>query len=134
MFDINSFNEYKIKRETIEAIADKLRVLVGKKEKLTPDEIIYYLGRVIFTPQTYAKTIFSINNNWFNSSIRAEFPFIHTTQCSNKFPIEQTLFDSNAYGILPTIYTTFGDSEISIINSLFTSNVSGEIIKENEEE
>ncbi len=134
MFDINDFNEYKIKRETMAAIADKLRVLVGKKEKLTPDEIIYYLGRVIFTPQTYAKTIFSINNNWFNSSIKAEFPFIHAAQCSNKFPIEQTLFDGNAYGILPTIYTAFGDSEISIINSLFTSSVNGEIIEENEEE
>lgn len=134
MFDINSFNEYKIRRETLEAIAEKLRALVGKKEKLTPDEIIYYLGRVIFTPQTYAKTTFSINNNQFNSSIKAEFPFIHATQCSNNFSIEQALFDSSAYGILPIISEAFGNSEISIINSLFTSNVSGEIVEENKEE
>jgi hypothetical protein len=50
MFDINSFSEYKVKRETLEAIAEKLRAMIGKTSKLTTEEIIYWLGRVKFIP------------------------------------------------------------------------------------
>lgn len=42
---------YKISGETLIAIADRTRAMAGTSKKLTPDEIIYWLGRVIYLPQ-----------------------------------------------------------------------------------
>lgn len=75
MFDINSFSEYKIKRETLEAIAEKLRAMIGKTSKLTTEEIIYWLGRVKFIPQGHGNTSFESNFS-FNSEATGIIPHI----------------------------------------------------------
>lgn len=60
---------YRIKRETMTLIADKLRAVVGKTTPLTPAEIAYYIDRIIFTPQSYASTNFKIQTDQFSSIV-----------------------------------------------------------------
>lgn len=47
---------YKISGETLTAIADRTRQMAGTSNKLTPAEIVYWLGRVKFIPQGWANS------------------------------------------------------------------------------
>lgn len=45
-----------IKKETLEKIANHTRTMAGVVKKLSTDEIIYYLGTVIYLPQGRAQS------------------------------------------------------------------------------
>lgn len=47
---------YKIRGETLTAIADRTRQMAGMNEKMTPADIIYWLGRVKFIQQGCANS------------------------------------------------------------------------------
>lgn len=92
--DINNFQNYRIKRETMTLIADKLRVLVGKTTPLTPSDIAYYLERVIFTPQSYANSEFSLS---LTSSASCVLPDVSAGSATSEFSLSLT---SSAIGTL----------------------------------
>lgn len=48
---------YKISGETLTAIANHTRSMAGINRKLTPAEIVYWLGRVIYIPQGNASSV-----------------------------------------------------------------------------
>ena len=91
--DINT-QSYRIKRETMTLIADKLRVLVGKTAPLTPAEIAYYLERVIFTPQSYAASEFGLS---FLSQVDSVLPNVYIGSAASEFLLN---FESSAVGAL----------------------------------
>ena len=43
--------KYAVPKSVLTAIADRTRAMVGTTEGMTLDEIIYWLGRVIYIPQ-----------------------------------------------------------------------------------
>lgn len=89
--------EYIIQRETMTLIADKLRVLVGKTTPLTPAEIAYYMERVIFTPQSYATSEFSLD---FNSNASGILPNVQKGTATSPFSLS---FTASAVGELQEI-------------------------------
>lgn len=52
---------YKIKEETMAAIADRTRAMANTPEKLTPAEIVYWLGRVKFIVQGHASSACNVS-------------------------------------------------------------------------
>lgn len=109
MNNINDYSEYKIKRETMTRIADKLRVVVGKTTPLTPEEIAYYIERIIFTPQTYASSAFHLT---FDSMASGKLPDVQLGEIESQFILD---FASEASGLLP-------EYEIGEISSEFLLN------------
>lgn len=109
MKGINDYSEYKIKRETMTHIADKLRVVVGKTTPLTPEEIAYYIDRIIFTPQTYASSAFNLI---FDSTTSGKLPDVQLGEIESQFILD---FVSEALGLLPKY-------EIGTISSEFLLN------------
>ena len=95
MNNINDYSEYKIKRETMTRIADKLRVVVGKTTPLTPAEIAYYIDRIIFTPQSYASGAFNLT---FDSMVSGKLPDVQLGEIESQFILD---FVSEVSGLLP---------------------------------
>lgn len=46
----------KISKATMTAIADRTRALANTSDKLTPEDIVYWLGRVVYLPQGHASS------------------------------------------------------------------------------
>lgn len=84
---------YKISGETLTAIADRTRQMAGTNKKLTPAEIIYWLGKVSFIPQGRAESSLS-----------------------------GLTFDSAAVGVLPTVYYGTANSTLSGLAFTSTAN------------
>lgn len=47
-------HDYQIQRTTMDDIADSTRALANTSDKLTPEDIVYWLGRVVYLPQGFA--------------------------------------------------------------------------------
>lgn len=124
MLDINSFNEYKIKRETIEAIAEKLRVMVGKTAKLTTEEIIYWLGRVKFTPQGQAESYFIFDNN-IHTSVLVLIPDVVKAIIISNVLINHNQLQAQAFGINPEVKQINFSNTTNLSINLFTTHASG---------
>ena len=65
---------YKISKETLTAIADHTRTMAGTSKKLTPAEIAYWLGRVIYVPQGVASSGFTLPR--FTAGASGLLPFV----------------------------------------------------------
>lgn len=63
-----------IKRETLEGIADKTREMAGSGKKMSPDDIIYWLGRVKYIPQGWASSELTLGNDNFVSTATGIIP------------------------------------------------------------
>jgi hypothetical protein len=51
---------YKISEEKMIAIADRVRAMAGTTSKMTVDDVIYWLGRVLYIPQSSATSEFTV--------------------------------------------------------------------------
>lgn len=85
---------YKISGETLTAIADRTRQMAGTNEKMTPADIIYWLGRVNFIPQGRARSEFALN---FASTANGRLPVLVKGAASSEFALG---FTSSAVGVL----------------------------------
>lgn len=121
MNNINDYSEYKIKRETMTRIADKLRVVVGKTTPLTPEEIAYYIDRIIFTPQSYASSTFNLT---FDSTVSGKLPDVQFGEANSQFALN---FVGDALGLLPEYEIGEALSEFSLN---FQSNAVGVLQEE----
>lgn len=59
---------YRISSDTMTAIADRTRALSNTSDKLTPEDIVYWLGRVIPLPQGRASSESSLSLLNYESS------------------------------------------------------------------
>ena len=75
---------YSIGHNWFARVVERLRVMVNSNRNFTPEEIVYWLGRVAFIPQGHAESAFSLD------------------------------FASGASGILPTVYKGTANSEFSL--------------------
>lgn len=76
---------YSIGHNWFARVVERLRVMVNNDRDFTPEEIVYWLGRVAFIPQGYAESTFSL-----------------------------VFAPSTATGILPTVYKGTANSEFSL--------------------
>jgi hypothetical protein len=91
---------YKISGDTLKAIADHTRTMAGVNRKLTPAEIIYWLGRVIYIPQGVAISEFSLSPITFDSATSARNPVVVKGTATSEFSLASLVFESNATGTL----------------------------------
>ena len=59
---------YKISGDILTAIADRVRAMAKRTEKMTPAEILYWLERVTPLEQGYAKAAIPMSSLAFESS------------------------------------------------------------------
>lgn len=93
---------YKIPGSKLTAIADRTRAMAGTTEGMTLDEIIYWLGRVIYIPQGRAISV-------LNASV----------------------LESNGIAILPDVQKTSPISEFTT-NVIFETIVTGKLVESTE--
>ena len=86
---------YRISGDTLTAIADRTRAMAGTNQKLTPAEIIYWLGRVKFIPQGWANSEFAIS--FAPSSATGRLPVVVKGTANSAFALN---FTSGATGAL----------------------------------
>ena len=89
---------YKISEEKMIAIADRVRAMAGTTNKMTVDDVVYWLGRVLYIPQGWANTTAHLEN------------------------IEA---GSNASGMIATIQRGFASSELLMEEMTVTTTASG---------
>lgn len=90
--EINDFQNYQIKRETLTALADVVRKISGRNKLLTPEEFIQLLNRAVFIPQGYAENIHSVSQT---SSASGIVPIVYRGRAISTQSISNT---SNAAG------------------------------------
>lgn len=86
---------YKISRERLENIADRVRVMAGLTRKMTPSEIVDWLCKVKFTPIGWANSEFAIN--FAPSTASGRLPVVFKGAANSEFILN---FESSATGAL----------------------------------
>lgn len=86
--------QYLIRSDTLTAIADRTREMAGTNKKLTPADIIYWLGRVKFIPQGWATSEFTLD---FDCGASGVLPVVVKGTASSEFTLN---FESSAVGAL----------------------------------
>lgn len=86
---------YRIKEETMTAIADITRKMAGRSAKLSPEEIAYWLNRVLYIPQGNAESVQSIVSNVSTASGR-----LPVVQRGTAISVQSISSTSNAVGSL----------------------------------
>lgn len=86
--------QYLIRSDTLTAIADRTREMAGTNKKLTPADIIYWLGRVKFIPQGWATSEFTLD---FDCGASGVLPVVVKGMASSEFTLN---FESSAVGAL----------------------------------
>lgn len=87
-------SNYSITSESLNNIAKRTQEMAGTSKLLTPDDIIYWLGRVMFTPLGNAESSFSLP---FESSASGILPDVQIGTAVSEFRLS---FDSRAVGEL----------------------------------
>lgn len=86
--------QYLIRSDTLTAIADRIREMAGTNKKLTPADIIYWLGRVKFIPQGWSTSEFTLD---FDCGASGVLPVVVKGTASSEFTLN---FESSAVGAL----------------------------------
>lgn len=76
---------YKVPGSKLTAIADRTRAMAGTTEGMTLDEIIYWLGRVIYIPQGNFNSEFSLGV--FEGSVTAFLPDVQKASAYSEFTL-----------------------------------------------
>ena len=68
---------YKVAESDLVAIADRTRTMAGTTEGMTLDDIIYWLGRVVYIPQARRTTEYVMDD--YTTSATAILPDVQRT-------------------------------------------------------
>ena len=68
--DSVSGGQYSISAEIMNAIVAEIQKMSGRTNPLTPEEMLYWLRRVVYIPQGYAESVNSIVSNVSSASGR----------------------------------------------------------------
>lgn len=85
---------YSIGQNWFASVVERLRVMVNSNRDFTPEEIVYWLGRVTFIPQGYAESAFSLD---FASGASGILPTVYKGTANSEFTLN---FESSAVGAL----------------------------------
>ena len=85
---------YSIGQNWFASVVERLRVMVNSNRDFTPEEIVYWLGRVAFIPQGYAESAFSLD---FATGASGILPTVYTGTATSEFTLN---FESSAVGAL----------------------------------
>lgn len=99
---------YKVAESDLVAIADRTRAMVGISESLSIDEIIYWLGRVLYLPQAHASSEFAPD---FNNDITGVLPTVVKALVNSPLTLD---FDNSIVGILPAIVRATATSSLTL--------------------
>ena len=86
---------YKISRERLTEIADRVRVMAGMTRKMTPAEIVEWLCKVKFTPIGWANSVFTVD--FAPSTATGRLPVVVKGTANSEFTLD---FTSSAAGEL----------------------------------
>ena len=89
---------YRISGDTLTAIADHTRTMAGTNKRLTPAEIVYWLGRVKFIPQGWANSEFALD--FAPSTATGILPVVVKGTANSAFTLN---FESTAVGALQEV-------------------------------
>lgn len=89
-------SNYSITSESLNKIAKRTQEMAGTSKLLTPDDIIYWLGRVMFIPQGRASSEFAIN--FAPSTASCRLPVVVKGAANTMFTLPT--FESSATGTL----------------------------------
>lgn len=93
--DSISGGQYAISAEIMNAIVAEIQKMSGRTKPLTPEEMLYWLRRVVYIPQGYAESVNSIVSNV--SSASGRLPVVQRGTAISAQSIYNT---SNAVGSL----------------------------------
>ena len=91
---------YKISRERLENIADRVRIMAGLTRKMTPSEIVEWLCKVKFTPMTVGESEVNLRILAMSSTVSGTIPEITQGMANNTFILKIPNFTSTAVGTL----------------------------------
>jgi hypothetical protein len=115
-------DNYKISRERLENIADRVRVMAGLTRKMTPAEIVDWLCQVKFMPMTVGESEFSLN--FAPSTAAGKLPEVAKGSASSYFELN---FTSDSVGMIPNVVRGVANSMFALN---FISNATGELQEE----
>lgn len=75
-------------------VVERLRVMINSNRDFTPEEIVYWLGRVTVIPQGYASSEFTLD---FATGASGILPTVYKGAASSEFTLN---FESSAVGVL----------------------------------
>lgn len=93
-------SNYSITSESLNKIAKRTQEMAGTSKLLTPDDIIYWLGRVMFIPQGRSISEFSLVPLVFESAASARLPEVVKAAANSEFSLASLAFESSAVGAL----------------------------------
>lgn len=93
-------SEYAVTSANLNDIAKRTQEMAGTSNLLTPDDIIYWLERVIFVPQGRASSEFAIAPLVFEAAATAQIPDVAKATANSEFSIATIVFESIAVGEL----------------------------------
>lgn len=92
--------QYLIEGETLTQIADATRLMTGNTQKMTPSEIIYWLGKVVYLPQGRASTTVDIGQLNYSSTAVGVLPVVVQGAASSSIDVSALVLTSSAVGQL----------------------------------
>ena len=93
-------SNYSITSESLNNIAKRTQEMAGTSKLFTPDDIIYWLGRVMFIPQGRSISEFSLVPLVFESAASARLPEVVKAAANSEFSLASLAFESSAVGAL----------------------------------
>lgn len=85
---------YSIGNNWFARLVERVKLMVGLDRDFTPEEILYWLGRVAVIPQGFAESAFELG---FVSGASGKLPTVHTGTANSEFTLN---FESSAAGAL----------------------------------
>ena len=89
-----SDERYSIGHSWFARVVERLRVMTNSNRDFTPEEIVYWLGRVAFIPQGYAESAFPLA---FASGASGKLPAVYKGTANSEVSLN---FESSAVGAL----------------------------------
>lgn len=92
--DGGQVSAYAISGEILNAIVAEIQKMSGKNSPLTPEEMLYWLRRVVYIPQGHAPSTFTLN---FTNAAVGALPSVQKGKASSTFTLN---FTNSAIGAL----------------------------------
>lgn len=87
---------YRINGDPLDAIAKQVQKMVGITEKMTPAEMLYWLGRITYIPQGWARSTMIMPV--FATGATARLPVVVKTTANSESSMSSLDFESTAVG------------------------------------
>ena len=91
---------YRISGDTMTAIADRTRAMAGTNRKMTPADIVYWLGRVLFIPQGVAESTLTLTELEANGNSSGIVATVYRGTASGELIMPEMICGGSASGVL----------------------------------